>query len=464
MSVTGADCDPWQAHVLDGALGERPDGRWTAFEVALIVPRQNGKNFILEARELAGLFFFGEKEIIHSAHRLDTARDAFRKFEYRVRSTPALLEQVQGYAGQDPWDRRIPGIRTGAGEMSIQLANGNKIQWKTRSETGGRGFTGDLIILDEALYLSTEEVAAMMPTMAARSMEGNPQIWYTSSAGLASSEQLARIRERGLDEAEERLAYFEWSAPDDADSDDIDAWYIANPGMGLRISEEYVAESEYQAMEDEQFRRERLGIWAPLGGEQTLSAGQWEKQTDKDSVADVGSIFFGVDVTPSRDSAAIVAVAVKANDASKIHVELIDYRVGTEWVAPRLRQLQDGWNPRGIVVNMAGAAGTLIPEFRRERLKIMQITSREYLQACALFLDRFRTGAFSHIGQENFSEAVVNGQKKMKGDSLFTWAQVDPSIPICPLVAATCGLAGFEKKRKPEGTEKVSKGWRIIGL
>src|SRR5690606_42159086 len=65
----------WQRYVLEHSLGEREDGRWCAFEVAVVVPRQNGKNVIIEARELAGLFLWGEKVIIHSAHQVKTARD-----------------------------------------------------------------------------------------------------------------------------------------------------------------------------------------------------------------------------------------------------------------------------------------------------------------------------------------------------------------------------------------------------
>lgn len=64
----GLMLDPWQSLILDGALGERADGAWAAFETAIVVSRQNGKGAILEARELAGLFLFGEELILHSAH------------------------------------------------------------------------------------------------------------------------------------------------------------------------------------------------------------------------------------------------------------------------------------------------------------------------------------------------------------------------------------------------------------
>jgi hypothetical protein len=36
----GLELDPWQQYVLDTGLRRRGDGRWAAFEVALIVARQ----------------------------------------------------------------------------------------------------------------------------------------------------------------------------------------------------------------------------------------------------------------------------------------------------------------------------------------------------------------------------------------------------------------------------------------
>src|SRR3954471_17216533 len=39
--------DPWQEQVLDGAGGERRDGKHAARDVGVVVPRQNGKDEIL---------------------------------------------------------------------------------------------------------------------------------------------------------------------------------------------------------------------------------------------------------------------------------------------------------------------------------------------------------------------------------------------------------------------------------
>ena len=41
MELAGKRLDEWQRFVLDGALGVQGGGRFSAFEVALNVPRQN---------------------------------------------------------------------------------------------------------------------------------------------------------------------------------------------------------------------------------------------------------------------------------------------------------------------------------------------------------------------------------------------------------------------------------------
>jgi hypothetical protein len=64
----GLVLDDWEAWVLVNSMATMPGGRWSSFEVGLLVPRQNGKNAILEARELAGLFLLDELLLIHTAH------------------------------------------------------------------------------------------------------------------------------------------------------------------------------------------------------------------------------------------------------------------------------------------------------------------------------------------------------------------------------------------------------------
>lgn len=416
---------------------------------------------------MAGLFVFRDPVIIHSAHQFRTARKSFRDLEKMVRNTPDLYKQVLGYHGQDAWDD-IKGIRVNGAEMSIELApvkgelGGPKIEYQARSNGSGRGFTGDLIVLDEAYDLSMDEIAAMMPTMAARSMDGNPQIWYTSSAGMPNSYVLNDLRDRGIAGTSPKLAYYEWSAPKDADTGDVDAWYQANPGMGVRISEDYVRETEYESMGDEQFRRERMGILAPIGGDSAISESAWARCLDHESVAS-DSVVFAVDVPPARDVATIAAVSVRPDGVR--HVEVVDRRAGVSWVPSRLRELRDRWKPVAVVLDEGSAAGTLVPDLRREGVRTVPLSMRDYGQACAEVFDAVQQHRLAHTGQAELDAAVLAARSKGVGESLWKWDRKTQVADISPLVAVTHAWYGVTlKTKKRSAGGKPGGGWKVVGL
>ena len=78
MAAYGATLDPWQRLVLDCWLGYDLDRKYTVTSAGLSVPRQNGKNVILEGREFFGMVISGEK-ILHTAHQVRTSKKAFRR-------------------------------------------------------------------------------------------------------------------------------------------------------------------------------------------------------------------------------------------------------------------------------------------------------------------------------------------------------------------------------------------------
>jgi len=165
-ALAGLNLDPWQQLVLTEALGERADGKWAAFEVGVVVPRQNGKGGILEARELAGLFLLGERFIVHSAHQFDTSLEAFMRLLHLIEGTPEL-------------EKNVKKVSRSHGEEGIELKTGQRIRFRTRTSNGGRGFTGDCLILDEAMSLPVTAHGALLPTLSARP---NPQVWYLGSS------------------------------------------------------------------------------------------------------------------------------------------------------------------------------------------------------------------------------------------------------------------------------------------
>lgn len=457
--VAGLDLDPWQEHVLRGSLGERRDGRWEAFEVGLVVPRQNGKGSILEARELAGLFLFRERLIIHTAHLFPTANEHRMRLERLIRGTPDLAERVKGYAG-DP-EGQMTGIKTGNNDMSITISHGDgsdsRVRFLARSGgNSGRGFTGDLVVLDEAYHLPDAVIAAMMPTMAARSMDGSPQIWYTSSAGMPESEVLNRVRARGLSpEAGDRLAYYEWSAEDGDDPDDSETWAKANPALGIRIDPDFI-KAERRSMDDEEFKRERLGIWAKVGGSSAIPRDRWDDCLDPESRPS-DTVAFGFDVTPLRD-AGVIAVASEREDDGRVHIELVDRRATTDWVMPRLAALRDRWNPVGMAFDAGSQSSGVVEQDRLGRRHVSGLASREYMQACSEFFEAVMEGRISHTGQPELT-AAVDACRRSKGTSdLWRWARADTTKDISPLVAATLAYYALTSGvRKQE----ASTGWVV---
>ncbi len=435
----GLFLDEWQRFALDVALGETVLGKWAAFEVALLVARQNGKGSVLEAFELACLFLFGDELILHSAHEFKTAQEAFRRILVLIENTDDLRKKV----------RRV---RTSHGDEGVELLDGRRLRFVARSTGSGRGFTGDKVIMDEAYNLGPESMGALMPTMSARP---NPQFWYTSSAPMATSSQLHAVRERALLGGGGRLAFMEWSAADDANPHDVDAVAQANPGLGIRIDLDFV-EAEREALSTEVFRRERLGIPdKPLGGAGSVIARSlWDEGEDSSSQID-GETWFAVDVSPDR-SAASIAAAGRRSDR-RMHVELIERRLGTSWVVGRLVELLERWGQRPIVLDPGSAAGSLLGELDQAGVEVRKTTAREYAQACGLFFDDVAEHRQRHMaGQPVLVAAVVAATQRPLGDA-WAWDRRRSGADISPLVA--CTLANWMAQNAP-GESEMFVSWR----
>jgi len=425
----GLHLDPWQRHVITHALGERRDGRYAAFEVGLIVPRQNGKGAVLEARELAGLFLLDEQLILHSAHEFKTAQEGFRRTLAHVQNNREL-------------EKRVARVRTSHGEEGIELKSGARLRFVARSTGSGRGFSGDCVILDEAYNLASEGMSALLPTLSARP---NPQIWYTSSAGMTTSDQLRKVRERGIAGESKRLAYFEWSAPSEVDLDDRNAWAQANPALGIRITEEFI-ESERDAMDDLGFSRERLGLWFDPAAQMVIDGKKWRELADPSSKIS-GPVVFAVDATPERSGAAI-AVAGRREDGLG-HVEVIDARSGTGWVVRRLVDLVARHRPRAVILERASAAGSWIPALQDAGIDPVLAGARDMAQACgALYEDVTENAALRHLDQHPLNAALIGARKRTLADS-WAWHRRDSSVDISPLVAVTLAWHGLAQHGAP---------------
>jgi len=436
----GLVLDPWQAYALERMLGRRADGLWSAFECALVVPRQNGKGAVLEARALAGLFLLDEQLILWSAHQFKTAREAFRRVVSYVENTPALKARVKN-------------IRTSHGEEGIELKSGQRLQFVARSRTSGRGFTGDVAILDECQVLDAEDIAALLPTLSTRP---NPQVVYTGTVD-DSATQLRGLRERALAGGDASLCYLEWSAPDDADPSDPAVWAQANPALGIRISEEFVGR-EFAAMREDLdwFKQERLSIWPRRAPDGVFSADQWSARLDATSSM-LDPVCFGVDVSQDRAWSAIGVAGLRSDDLR--HVELVEYRRGTGWVVERVRELVDKWRPAAVVVDAGSPAGSLVPELQAARVEVTLTSARDYAQACGQFFDAVDGGFLAHLGQDELSAAALTARRRPLGDA-WAWARKSSTdVDISPLVAVT--LAHWASRSVQSSFPSIIDPWEV---
>ncbi|MFE0101165.1 terminase [Streptomyces sp. NPDC059009] len=483
--IAGLTLDPWQRLVLDNALGQRADGTWSAFEVGLVVGRQNGKGVVLEARELASLFLLDEELCIHSAHLFDTSLEAFKRILGLIESTPDL-------------DRMVKRVSRSHGEEGIEVFRDGalrRLRFRSRTAGGGRGFSCDCLVLDEAMILTDRAVGAILPTLSA---VPDPQVWYTGSSGTRDSTALGRVRTRGIGGDDPRLCYLEWSidpctqfCPVNCEDHDAQSFtpdprwsqeehdrqlsrlYAsyprANPGFGIRIggtqsperSVEHI-EAERRSMSAEEFARERLGVgdW-PVEGESWRVIGEayWKACVDAASVPD-GELSFGVELTPDRKAGCIVVAGLNGDGLTHIEItssDVLDHRPGDRWIVPRIKELAARWRPRAVVINRASQAGALIPALEKAGITVLSPTAREYAQACgslasAVVPIRGNSPTLVHLDQVPLTTAVAGVEKRAVAD-LWAWDQRSAAVDISPLQAATLALWGLQQSDKKAPVE-----------
>jgi hypothetical protein len=427
----GLVLDEWQKLAVRDILAENAAGNWLTFESGLLVPRQNGKGAILEAIEIADMFLFGARLVIHTAHEFKTAQEAFRRVLFLVENTDFLRKRV---------DR----VRTSHGDEGLELKNGARLRFLARSGGSGRGFSCDRLIYDEAYELPEETIAASLPTMSARP---NPHVIYASSAALDKSVTLRRVMARGRREddrpADDGLCYLEWSADPKCDLDDRDEWVRANPATSTgRIRVDFIAK-ERAAMSDVTFGRERLGIVDESKNATVIDLEAWAAAGDPLSQP-FDPVCFAVDIGPD---AAFTSIAVAGTTPSgKVHVEVVDRRRGTGWVTDRLEELRDRWNPSAIVIDPIGPVGSLLPSFAVAGLDVTELGMREHARACGLFKVLVEEGRLVHKEQPGLTAALESARKRDAGEAgAWLWNRRDET-DISPLVAVT--LAAFAQSQK----------------
>lgn len=333
--------DPEQRLALDAIFALAPDGKSKVFESAVIAPRQNMKTGLFKQCVLGWLFVTDQRLIIWSAHEFSTAQESHRD----------LAELIEG---SDYLMKRVKSIPRGNGDEGVELRSGQRVKFKARTRVGGRGLSGDKVVLDEAFALQPEHMGSLLPTLSVRP---DPQVVYGSSAGLTTSAVLRSVRDRGRAGADDRLAYLEWcdDVPGECESpvcdhhpltargcrmDDVRRWERANSQLGRRMTYDFVR-SERQALPPSEFGRERLGWWDEAGDSQTaIDLDRWLALADADAERGATQVF-AVATAPDHSWSAVGVAWLRPD--GRVQTMLADYKPTTAWVADRVRALRERW-------------------------------------------------------------------------------------------------------------------------
>lgn len=450
MSAYGCQLDDWQQEIVDCWLGKDEDDRYNVTSAGLSVPRQNGKNVCLEAREFYGLVVNGER-ILHTAHQVRTSKKSFRRLAamFTDKRHPEVTDIVKQ-------------IRYTNGEECIELDNGGVIEFSARSRQAARGFDGiSLVVYDEAQELTDDQVEAIMATLSA-SATGNRQIIYTGTPPYPGcpGEVFRRRRTICTTDPGRHDSWHEWSVfaehIEDIKAEDTSLWYMTNPALGIRLSEEFTAE-EFRSMSKDGFARERLGWWSPILTNQTdyaISEEVWEACRSEEQQQG-GKRAYGVKFAPDGSEVCLCGAVIDENKMARISmIERKPTGLGTQWLADWLNQrykeascvVIDGRN--GVDVLVEKISGTW-----KVKGSVVRPTAKDVVAAVSTLTDALNEHTVTwYSKQEGLKDSALTSTKRPIGGG---WGfGGDNSAPIEACALALWGVKN--SKRNP--TKKMRIG------
>lgn len=447
---------PWQQLVADVAgelVRDEETGLWVPAypEVVLTVPRQSGKTTLVLVWELDRALLWEAydrkpQSIAYTAQSGSEARKKVRKDQI------PLIRRSPFWAGVDR-------PRYAAEDTGIDFTNGSLLTVWSNSEDAGHGSVVDLGVMDEIFAdEDNRREQALVPAMATRH---DRQKLVTSTAGTDKSTLYLRKQAAGrtavANQVTTGIAYFEWSAPEDADPEDPKTWWATMPALGHTQSERAVRQALIEMRDEDgdlaEFSRAWLNIPKRSGGDRVIPAEVWVSVLDPKAVPK-GRMFLAVDGPPDHSSVS-VGLADMAGAC-----EVLMHGDGVAWVRPKLVEAARSLKAP-VVVDVTGPVGHLADQLETDGVKVVRFQARDVVHACAELFTRIADGrlrvrpnACDHCGHVTISTAVEGVARQPVGDG-WKWSRKTVNTDISPLMAvtlavgATAGLGGAKPPSAP---------------
>jgi len=456
-SMAGLVPYPEQALLLDDLFAVDPvdSNRSAVFGAGVVAARQQLKTGLLKQAALGWLFLERVPLVIWSAHEFSTTLEA-------QQDLIALID------GCSDLSREVAKVTVAAGENAIIMRSGSRIRFKARTSGGGRGLTGDKIILDEAFALRPMHMGALLPTLI---QVPDPQVVYASSAGLLKSDVLRGVRDRGRanpdgDDLErtDRTMYAEWGSEKRACESESCSHRPGVEGCALddrellekacfvsaRNGRMGVIDSLRLELPPEEFAREVLVWWDDPIGDGAFDLNVWA-DLKVDPTPASGPLWFAVDVSPGQEWASIV-VASEVDGRVRVEVTgrdgVIDHRPGVGWLRERINQLRADVADVPFRFQAGGGFESLVPDLEEDGAQLVRVPRFEIAAACGHFFELFTSKRLAHLGQDDLFDAVRVARQKQIGDSAFVWVR-DGLADLAPLYAASLAVWGLSVGKDP---------------
>lgn len=453
---------PWQEWCVKQILSTNQAGMWTHGDAVLIIPRQNGKSWVLSVVIIYYIFVL-RRNVIFTAQRWPTAEDIWKRTWAMVDAVPSLRKLVQRKTCSQ--GRGTIELRKRPGEEE-----GPNVIMTTRSADLGRGLTRkDLIIYDEAYNLQGSETSALDATQLAAE---DPQTIYSSSAVNASEhfygEILTGQRERGLAGDDPSMFFAEWMAPEEMPRDELETWQYANPSFGVIQNERKVNSLLQKARTPDRIRSFEVeilgrGDWPALGEaahEAIIDPDVWAGLHDPEPDI-VGDCAFSVDVTPDAVKVGMVS-ASRTRDGLHLSVAPVE-DFDRQRVIRMSGEAVKRNDPVAVAIDTAGPASIIESELRRTGIAPEKMGPSRVTAACELFLQLVAEGKVTHDGNPRLAEAVAVAEfRDVKGE--MGRALTRRSGDISTLVAATFAAWALTEYEIPLTAPARAKGQkRYVG-
>lgn len=291
----------WQETLLKHILATNKDGLWVHTKFGYSLPRRNGKSEILLMRELYGLME-GE-QINHTAHRTTTSHASWEKLCRMLDKIGIEYDSLRA---------------TGRERVEIK-ETGGRVEFRTRTSTGGLGEGFDLLIVDEAQEYTDDQESALKYVV---TDSKNPQTLMcgTPPTTVSAGTVFVNYKNAVLENKVQNGGWAEWGVENKSDCNDKKLWYKTNPSLGTIFTERSVQDEV--GTDEIDFNIQRLGLWIKYNQKSAISEVDWLNLKVNKLPKLKGKLFVGVRFgQDGRNAALSIAVRTETDD---IFVESID--------------------------------------------------------------------------------------------------------------------------------------------